>query len=186
MEAMEPQINRVKQLFLQSGKAKYISHEEALASPPFKIAIDSFSGVPTHGELGLLKWRPGGGNSWAPPGTPMVGKTANKFQKVARAIYERHGLDYMIMNVCGGRFARGLHVISFNRESADERARADAVYREVSNAFAAEGVSVGRAPVDYYEFHMAKLMPSFRDACRAIKKALDPNGIIAPGKYGIE
>lgn len=185
MEAMEPQINRVKQLFTQSGKAKYISHEEALGKPPLKIAIDSFSGVPTLGELGLLKWRPGGGNSWAPPGTPMVGSIANKFQKSARAIYEKHGLDYMIMNVCSSRFMRGLHVISFNRESADERRRADLVYREICDAFAAEGVSVGRSPTDYYEYHMAKLTPSFRNACNAIKQALDPNGIIAPGKYGI-
>ncbi|MCW5771031.1 MAG: FAD-binding oxidoreductase [Rhodospirillaceae bacterium] len=185
MEAMEPQINRVKQHFTQSGKAKYISHEEALGTPPLKIAIDSFSGVPTLGELGLLKWRPGGGNSWAPPGTPMLGKIAGKFEKAARAIYEKHGLDYMIMNVCSSRFMRGLHVISFNRESEDERRRADAVYREICDAFAAEGVSVGRAPTDYYDFHMAKLTPAFRNACNAIKQALDPNGIIAPGKYGI-
>jgi 4-cresol dehydrogenase (hydroxylating) len=185
MEAMEPQINRVKQIFLQSGKAKYIPHEEALGNPPLKTAIDSFSGVPTHGELGLLKWRPGGGNSWCPPGTPMVGKIAQKFHKVARAIYEKNGLDYTIMNVCGGRFARGLHVISFNRESEDERRRADLTYKQLADAFAAEGVSVGRSPTDYYDYHMAKLTPSFRNACNAIKKALDPNGIIAPGKYGI-
>ena len=56
----------------------------------------------------------------------------------------------------------------------------------VCDAFAAEGISVGRAPTDYYDFHMAKLMPAFADTCRAIKHALDPNGIIAPGKYGIE
>jgi 4-cresol dehydrogenase (hydroxylating) len=185
MEAMEPQIARVKQIFTQSGKAKYIPHEQALGMPPLKIAIDSFSGVPTHGELGLLKWRPGGGNSWCPPGTPMVGKIAQKFHKVARAIYEKNGLDYTIMNVCGGRFARGLHVISFNRESEDERRRADLTYKQLADAFAAEGVSVGRSPTDYYEYHMAKLTPSFRNACNAIKKALDPNGIIAPGKYGI-
>lgn len=186
MDALSPQIDRVKQVFLQSGKARYIAHEEALESPPLKIAIDSFSGVPTDGELGLLRWRPGGGAAWAPLGTPMVGATANHFQAVARAIYARHGLDYMIMNVCGGRFARGLHFIVFNRESADERARADTVYREICDAFAAEGISVGRAPVDYYAFHMAKLQPAFREACRAIKQALDPNGIIAPGKYGID
>jgi len=87
--------------------------------------------------------------------------------------------------VCGGRFARGLHVISFNRESEDERRRADLTYKQLADAFAAEGVSVGRSPTDYYEYHMAKLTPSFRNACNAIKKALDPNGIIAPGKYGI-
>jgi len=28
-------------------------------------------------------------------------------------------------------------------------------------------------------------MPAFRDACAAIKRALDPNGVIAPGRYGI-
>ena len=52
-------------------------------------------------------------------------------------------------------------------------------------AFAKAGVQVGRAPTDYYEFHMQKASPAFRAACSAIKAALDPNGIIAPGKYGI-
>ena len=46
-------------------------------------------------------------------------------------------------------------------------------------------VRVGRAPIDWQDFHMEMLMPSFRDACAAIKRALDPNGVIAPGRYGI-
>jgi 4-cresol dehydrogenase (hydroxylating) len=185
MEALEPMIQRVRAHFGQSGKAKYIAHDEALALPPLKIAIDSFSGVPTAGELGLLKWRPGGGNAWCATGTPMVGKTANHFQKVARDIYAANGMDYTIMNVCGARFARGLHVITFNREDPDECRRADATYRGVAEAFAKAGVQVGRAPTDYYDFHMQKASPAFRAACTAIKQALDPNGIIAPGKYGI-
>jgi len=185
MEALEPQIRRVQDVFLKSGKGRYIPHEEAMTKPPLKIAIDSFSGVPTSGELGLLKWRPGGGNTWCVPGTPMVGKIANKFQKEARVIYDRHGLDYTIMNVCGARFMRGLHVITFNRENSEERRRADTAYRELTDVFAAAGVSVGRSPIDYFDFHMGKIMPSFAEACSAIKRALDPNNIIAPGKYGI-
>ena len=31
---------------------------------------------------GLLKWRPGGGNIWFLPGTPMDGKIANEFQAI--------------------------------------------------------------------------------------------------------
>ena len=58
------------------------------------------------------------------------------------------------MNVCSARFARGLHVITFNREDADERARADACYRKMSDEVGARGVFVGRAPVDYHDFHM--------------------------------
>jgi len=104
---------------------------------------------------------------------------------VCRSIYEDHALDYTVMNVCGPRFARGLHVITFNREDADERARADACYRKMSEEVARRGVFVGRAPLDYHELHMGQAMRSFRDACSAIKRALDPNGVIAPGRYGI-
>lgn len=185
MDAIEPQIQRVRDHFGTSGKATYIPHEDAEHMPALKCAISSFSGEPTTIELGLLKWRPGGGNAWFTPGTPMDGATANEFQSLGRAIYEKNGLDYTVMNVCGARFARGLHVISFNREDVDEAARADRTYRELADAFFARGVAVGRAPIDWYGFHMDKLMPSFRDACHRIKDALDPNGIIAPGKYGI-
>jgi len=185
MEATQPQIDRVVGHFTASGKARYVDHDAALEIPPLKTAIDSFSGVPTAHELGLLKWRPGGGNAWCLPGTPMDGGIANRFQKQAREIYARNGLDYMIMNVCSARFMRGLHVLCFNREDADERRRADAAYRELTDAFAAAGVAVGRSPVDWYPYHMGKIMPAFRETCEAIKRALDPNGVIAPGKYGI-
>ena len=185
MEAMEPQIQRVVDHFCASGKATCIPHEEALEKPSLECAICSFSGEPTQAELGLLKWRPGGGNAWFTPGTPMDGKVANEFQKLGRGIYEANGLDYQVMNVAGPRFARGLHVISFNREDPDESARADATYRALAEAYLARGVAVGRAPLDWQDFHMDKLMPSFRDACAAIKRALDPNGVIAPGRYGI-
>lgn len=185
MEALEPMIARVKAHFGQVKGARYISHEDAMGMPPFRIAIDAFSGVPSPGELGLLKWRPGGGNTWFTPGTPMVGETAAKLASLGRGIYAAHGMDYCVMYVCGPRFARGLHVLMFNREDKDENRRADQCYRDLTRAFAALGISVGRSPIDYQDDHMALLMPEFRDACVSIKRALDPNGVIAPGKYGI-
>ncbi|HEV2574160.1 MAG TPA: FAD-binding oxidoreductase [Beijerinckiaceae bacterium] len=184
-EAVEPMIRRVRDVFERSGKAKYIAHEEAQAIGPLQVAINAFSGVPSHGELGLLKWRPGGGNTWFLPGTPMDGRVAHEFQALCRKIYEDHGLDYMVMNVCSARFARGLHVIVFNREDEDERQRADACYKKMSEAVASRGVFVGRAPIDYHAFHMQQTAASFQGACNGIKQALDPNGIIAPGRYGI-
>jgi 4-cresol dehydrogenase (hydroxylating) len=184
-EAMEPMIQRVRAHFEQSGKARYIDHADAGAITPLQVAINAFSGVPSHSELGLLKWRPGGGNIWFLPGTPMDGRIANEFQHLCRGIYEEHGLDYIVMNVCGPRFARSLHVMTYNREDEDERGRADACYRKMSEAVADRGVYVGRAPIQYHEFHMAQAMPAFRDVCTGIKTALDPNGVIAPGRYGI-
>ena len=134
MAALDPMIARTIDHFGQSGKAKYIAHEDAQHIGPLQVAINAFSGIPSLGELGLLKWRPGGGNLWFLPGTPMDGKIANEFQTICRAIYEEHGMDYIVMNVCGPRFARGLHVMTYNREDADERARADACYRKMSEA----------------------------------------------------
>ena len=185
MAAMEQQIQRVVDHFCASGKATYIPHEAAAEIPPLACAISSFSGEPTDTELGLLDWRPGGGNAWFLPGTPMDGRIANEFQKLGRSIYAANGLDYQVLNVAGPRFARSLHVIAFNREDADECARADATYRALAEAYFERGVAVGRAPLDWYDFHMEKLMPSFREACAAIKRALDPNGILAPGRYGL-
>jgi 4-cresol dehydrogenase (hydroxylating) len=185
MAAIDPMIARAVDHFGQSGKAKYIPHEDAQHIGPLQVAINAFSGVPSLGELGLLKWRPGGGNLWFLPGRPMDGKVANEFQTICRTIYEEHGMDYMVMNVCGPRFARGLHVMTYNREDADERARADACYRKMSDAVSKRGVFVGRAPVDYHALHMAQTMPAYRDACQRIKGALDPANVIAPGRYGI-
>lgn len=178
-------IQRVREHFGQSGKARYIDHADAAAIPPLQVAINAFSGVPSVGELGLLSWRPGGGNLRFLPGTPMDGRIANEIQRICRAIYVEHGMDYMVMNVCGPRFARGLHVITFNREDEDERARADACYRKMSEEVSRRGVYVGRAPVQYHALHMAQAMPAYRDACNSLKSALDPNRIIAPGRYGI-
>lgn len=184
-EALDPMIQRVRAHFEQSGKARYIDHSEAGAIPPLQVAINAFSGVPSHGELGILKWRPGGGNLWFLPGTPMDGKVANEFQRICRGIYEEFGMDYMVMNVCGPRFARGLHVMTYNREDEDECRRADACYRKMSEEVAGRGVYVGRAPIQYHDFHMDQAMPVFRDVCNNLKTALDPNGVIAPGRYGI-
>jgi len=178
-------LQRVKAHFGASKKAQFISHQEAEKMPPLKIAIDAMSGRPGQGELGLLNWRPGGGNSWFLPGTPMQGQKAGELDRLARGIYDEHGMDFMVMHVASARFARGLHVLVWNRADADENRRADACYRKLAAEFARRGVSVGRAPIDYQDLHAGMLMPEFRNACGAIKKALDPNGIIAPGKYGI-
>lgn len=181
--ALAPFIERVKAHFLRSGKATYIDHETAEADPMLRIHLDSFRGVPTVDELKLLGWRPGGGLIWFLPGTPMVGRIANAHQQLARRIYTEHGFEYICEYVAGARFARGLHVLVFNREDEAERNRADACYRALGSAFAAAGYSVGRAATGYHGFHMSQLDPVFTSVVQALKKSFDPNGVIATGKY---
>lgn len=179
-------LERVRAAFEASGKSRYIADEEARPIPHFQAAINSNSGWPAGEELNMLKWRPGDGAIWFTPGAPMFGAMVNELQKTCRAIANGNGLDYMTSFVCGPRFARSVHAILYNRNDPGETARADACYRAMSDAFAERGIFVGRAPTSYQSFHQAQRTSEISSACAAIKKALDPNGILAPGRYGIE
>lgn len=182
-EALEPAIQRVRQHFEASGKARYISHEEIEKSSVLKIHLDTFSGEPTESELGLLQWR-NGGATWFLPAAPMVGEAADLHQQVSRRVLGKHGFDYMVEFVCGPRAARGLHIILFDRTDDDERRRMAECYAELVAAYDEIGYGIGRTPTDWQEQAGARL-PELTRLTAAIKGAIDPNGVIAPGKYGI-
>ena len=183
-DAVRPLVERMKSHFGQSGKARYLSHEEASDSPILQIHIDSFSGRPTRKELGLLNWRPGGGCCWFLPAMPMVGKVANLQQELSRRILREYRLEYITEYVCGPRMSRALHVIIFNRNDPAECERVIACYRALMAAYGEAGFPISRAPLDFQEEAMMRLQ-TFPEVCAAIKRALDPNGILSPGRYGI-
>ncbi len=183
--ALDPMIERVRAHFEASGRARYVGHEEALEDPVHRIHIDTFSGTPTRNELGLLQWRPGGGAVWFLPATPVVGELADAHQTLSRRILREHGFDYVTEFVCGPRIARALHLLLFDRRDPEEVSRVLACYRALADAYAAAGYPVSRAPLDFQAEAMARL-DTFPEVCRDLKHALDPNGILAPGRYGIE
>ncbi len=184
--ATAPALDRLRAHFLASGRARFISHREAEAMPVLAAALNSNQGRPAAGELQMLHWRPGGGAIWFTPGLAMRGSDALAISRDCRAVCAAQGIDYMASFVCGPRFARGVHAILFDRQDPEECTRADACYRGMSEVFRGRGISVGRAPTAYQAFHHAQRTPEVRRAYAAIKQALDPNGVIAPGRYGIE
>ncbi|MGH7905526.1 MAG: FAD-binding oxidoreductase [Candidatus Binataceae bacterium] len=183
-QAVRPMLDRIRDYFGRAKKGRYISHHEALENPILKIHIDTFSGTPTESELGLLKWRPGSGSIWFLPTTPMVGAIANEHQRLSRSILAKSGFEFIAEYVCGPRISRALHPIMFNRADPDESPRAGECYRELMRAYSEAGYPISRAPTEAQEEAMARLSIT-PGVCGAIKRALDPNGVIAPGKYGI-
>lgn len=183
-EMLSPLVERTKAHFGRSGKARYVSHEEALDSPILDIHVATYSGRPTSSELGLLNWRPGGGNCWFLPAMPMVGAIANEQQALSRRILREHKLEFITEYVCGPRVSRALHVLVFNRQDPEECQRVIACYRALLSAYAEAGYPVSRAPLDFQAEAMARL-ETFPEVCADIKRALDPNGILSPGRYGI-
>ncbi|WP_232667093.1 FAD-binding oxidoreductase [Pseudonocardia sp. TRM90224] len=183
-EAVAPAIERIRAVFEGSGRATYHPHDRMLDDPLLRIHLDTFSGEPTDSELGLLNWRPGGGATWFLPATPMIGEVAQRQQELSRRILTEHGFEYVVEFVCGPRAARALHIIPFDRSDPAEVARMNAAYDALVAAHDAAGFPIGRTPVDRQEWAMQRL-PQFQDVTSRIKGALDPHGIIAPGKYGI-
>lgn len=184
-EAVQPALERLRRHFLASGKATYISHEDAQPRAIFQAAINSNSGKPAGGELEMLNWRPGQGAIWMTPGARLEGALVNELQRACRAAAAEFDLEYMASFVCGPRFARGIHAILYDRDDVEESARADRCYRAMCEIFLRRGVFVGRAPTLYQDYHQKQRASEIANACTAIKRALDPNGIIAPGHYGI-
>lgn len=133
--AVQPQFDRIAQHFLASGEGRQIPLDEAEGIGPLHIAINSNTGVLTDIELKMLGWRPGGDAIWLSAGSPVAGEIVNRRQALARDICQSHGLEYLLSNVCGARFARAIHAIFYNREDAGEAARADACYRALAKLF---------------------------------------------------
>lgn len=184
-EAIQPMLERVKAHFLRSGKARYISHAEGEQSPILRIHIDTFSGRPTRDEMGLHDWRPGSGATWFLPATPLVGRIANEHQALSRRILAEHGFELIVEYACAARMARALHILAFNYLEVEERQRAGRCMSALIQAYADAGYPISRAPLDVQQEAMARL-EGVPQVLSRLKQALDPQGILAPGKYGIE
>ncbi|HKX23541.1 MAG TPA: FAD-binding oxidoreductase [Rhizorhapis sp.] len=184
-EAADAQIATIRGIFEKSGRARYIAQEVADQSPMFRIHSDSFIGKPTRDEFPLYEWRPGGGASWILPVTPVNGKIALEHQALSRRILKRYGFDYICEYVVGSRTSRALHVLVWNREDPEENARASACYKAFIDEYSAAGYPLSRPPTAFQAYAMNALGHHFLDTCNHIKDALDPNGIIAPGRYGV-
>jgi 4-cresol dehydrogenase (hydroxylating) len=180
--AIEAAMARVRAVF-RDGRE--ITQEQAEGMPILAAALASNSGRPAGGELQMLRWRPGQGAIWFTPGMPMRGAIAEETSRACRAVAAAQGLDYMASFVCGPRFARGVHAILYDRTDQAAWARADACYRGMAEVFRSRGIFVGRAPTAYQGWHHGQRDPAVSETLAAIKRALDPNGVIAPGRYGI-
>jgi 4-cresol dehydrogenase (hydroxylating) len=79
------------------------------------------------------------------------------------------------------------HVIDllYDRSDPEQTKQAYSCYEELLHTFAAEGYGVYRASTAFAEKVASTYGPIKRDVEKRLKKALDPNNIIAPGRCGI-
>lgn len=136
-------------------------------------------------SFALFNWIGGGGLTWCAPVAPMRGADMQRQLELAQSITDRHGVDFMVGTAFGERAALNVMPLIYDRGDTEQMARVRACYVELVDAMAAAGFGMYRTSVGFMDQVASLHGKANLDINRRIKRALDPSGIIAPGKSGI-
>jgi 4-cresol dehydrogenase (hydroxylating) len=141
-----------------------------------------------------MPWRPdrdvdpardGAGLTWLAVVSPLTGRHTQELLDLAAPVFEKHGLDLSIAFIMvNARSTLCLIEIFFNRHSDRECQASELVYAELADLTEAAGYTQYRTSVGYSDRILAGA-PAFHRMVDQLKGALDPGGVIAPGRYGI-
>ncbi|OIW29505.1 vanillyl alcohol oxidase [Coniochaeta ligniaria NRRL 30616] len=178
----------VKQAFSAVPGAKFYKPEEMPDNLVLQTRHLTLQGVPTTTELAWVDWLPNGAHLFFSPIAKVTGDDAAAQYKLTRARCEEAGFDFIGTFVVGMREMHHIVCIVFDRKDADSCRRAHWVITTLIDDAAQRGWGE-------YRTHLALMDQiaqtyNFNDNAQmklnvAIKNALDPKGILAPGKNGI-
>lgn len=129
--------------------------------------------------------RDGVGMTWMAVTSPMTGRHTRELLALVDPIFRRHGLDMALsLIMVNPRTMLALFEIFYDRDNIDEHPRLQALHDELAEETLRAGYQQYRTSVGYSP-HILDTSPGVRDMLNAMKAAVDPHNIIAPGRYGI-
>jgi 4-cresol dehydrogenase (hydroxylating) flavoprotein subunit len=147
------------------------------------------AGIPSMMSYAILDWLEGEtGHVGFSPLSPLRGRDAARMVEMVRARAIEHGFDYSAGLTCGPRFLNHIFMILFDPGDAEETNRVRRLFEVLVREGAAEGYGEYRTHLEFMDLVAEQY--SFGGGAlgrlnRSIKDALDPNGILSPGKQGI-
>jgi 4-cresol dehydrogenase (hydroxylating) len=176
-----------------SGFGRRLATQIEVVKPVYGL----MKGVPTNEPLRGAAWRvrgpaPGApadpldchaGLFWLAPTLPATGAAARDVMGLMEPIYAKHGFETLVtFTLISERALCCVTNVSFDRREVDESARAEACYEELTDRM----IAAGYLPYRCGPGTMPKLVrgsSGFWDVAGRLKRALDPKGIISPGRY---
>ncbi len=148
-------------------------------------------GVPSLDINAMTAWYGGeeGGHIGFSPIAPLTGRDAMALRDLLRGMIEEAGLDYIaaMLPINARSFAHITLIIFDTKNEPQARAAYDVARRLVRDA-AKLGYGEYRAHLDFMDLAAEQYSwgdHAYRRVCERLKDALDPDGILAPGKQGI-
>ena len=180
----------IHQRFSSIADAELIESPYTLANVEPKGGGDrSQVGIPNLDAFNLLNWRGGAGAhiDFSPVCAPLGRDAVRQYRMIRdRAAY--YGFDYYGGFTAGPRSMHHIFAAIFNRDDPAQARDAGELLKTLINDFGAAGYGQYRTHLAFmdlaasqYDFNNHALMRM----SESIKEALDPNGILSPGKQGI-
>ncbi|MBK6674124.1 MAG: FAD-binding oxidoreductase [Proteobacteria bacterium] len=145
-------------------------------------------GVPRLTEYSFVNWVGGGGHIGFSPVSPINGKEAMQQYIMVRDRLAQYGFDYLSVFAIGWRELHHVIELIFDRRDPEEKRKAYEVFGIMVREAAEAGYGEYRTHISFMD-QVAKTY-SWNDHAQlkfqqTLKDALDPKGILSPGKQGI-
>lgn len=125
----------------------------------------------------------GAGLIWMAPVLPIDGAHAQRLRGLAEPIFAAHGFDFMItFTLLNERAMVAVMNVAFDRADPSQGGRAKACYEAVTRVLLDAGYPPYRASLGGMSM-LHREGDTFWETAVRIKQALDPGGVIAPGRY---
>jgi 4-cresol dehydrogenase (hydroxylating) len=171
---------------MKASGGEVLTEKEMTGNPWFEHHKRLMSGGLTLEEIGIVRWRGAGGGmaGFAPVAPAKGGETAAQ-TALAKEILGKYGFDYLVAYAVGLRELHHIIFLCFDKSDPEEEKQADNCFRELVTRFGERGWGSYRTGVSSMDLVASQYGEVNRAFNAKIKKALDPNGILSPGKSGI-
>lgn len=170
------------------GAKFYFAEDRKQEGDVLKHRAETMRGVPRLTEYSFVNWVGGGGHIGFSPVSPIKGAEALKQYTMVRDRMHEYGFDYMSVFAIGWRELHHVVELIFDRRDPAIKRRAQELFQVLVREAAAAGYGEYRTHISFMDQIAATY--GWNDHALAklnhvLKDALDPKGILAPGKQGI-